>query len=92
MNKRKAIFGLVLSLGLLFSMSSIQESTSANAGWAIAKYAFDDHDAAQAVGQAAGATLGGAGAAWAGAKVGGKLGAFLGGPVGLAVGAGLGAL
>lgn len=92
MKKRKAIFGLVLSLGLLFATSSIQENTSANAGWAIAKYAFKDHAAAQAVGQAAGATLGGAGAAWAGAKTGGKLGAFLGGPVGLAVGAGLGAL
>jgi hypothetical protein len=91
MNKRKVIFGLVLSLGLLFSMSSMQEKTSANAGWAIVK-AFDGNDGAQAFGQAAGATLGGAGAAWAGAKVGGKVGAFLGGPLGLAIGAGLGAL
>lgn len=88
MNKRKMIYGLVLSLALLFSVSSLQENTSAKAGWAIAKYAFNDNDAAQA----AGATLGGAGAAWAGAKVGGKLGAFLGGPLGLAIGAGLGAL
>lgn len=73
-------------------MSSIQENTSAKAGWAVAKYAFGDHPAAQAIGQGAGATLGGAGAAWAGAKIGGKVGAFLGGHVGLAVGAGLGAL
>lgn len=91
MNKRKAILGLVLSLGLLFSMSSIQEKTSANAGWALVE-AFDGGDGAQAFGQAAGATLGGAGAAWAGAKIGGKVGAFLGGPLGLAIGAGLGAL
>jgi len=61
MNKRKAIFGLALSLGLLFSMSSIKENTSANAGWAIAKYAFNDHDAAHVVGQATGATLDGVG-------------------------------
>ena len=91
MNKRKVIFGLVLSLGLLFSMSSMQEKTSANAGWAIVK-AFDGRDGAQAFGQAAGVTLGGAGAAWAGVKVVGKVGAFLGGPLGLAIGAGLGAL
>jgi len=76
MNKRKAIFGLALSLGLLFSMGPIKENTSANAGWAIAKYAFKDHDVAHVVGQAAGATLGGAGAtlggagaAWTGATI-----------------------
>ena len=91
MNKRKVIFGLVLSLGLLFSMSSIQENTSAKAGWAIVEM-MDGGNGAQAFGQAAGATLGGAGAAWAGAKAGGQIGAFLGGPFGLAIGAGLGAL
>lgn len=91
MNKRKAIFGLVLSLGLLFSMSTIQENTSAKAGWAIVSY-FDGGDGAQAFGQGAGATLGAAGAAWAGAEYGGSIGAFVGGPFGMAIGAGLGAL
>ena len=92
MVKRKSIFGLVLCLGLLFSMNSIQENTSANAGWAIAKYALNDNDAAQAGLQAAGGVLGAGAAAWYGAQEGAKWGAFVGGPWGMAIGAGLGAL
>ena len=92
MNKRNAIFGLVLSLGFLFSMNSIQEKTTANAGYAVAKYALGNGGETQAFSQAAGAGLGVGAAAWAGAKVGGKIGAFCGGFWGLAIGAGIGAL
>lgn len=92
MKIKKAILGLGLSLGLLFSMSTVQEQTSANAGWAVAKYALGDGGGTQAFMQAAGATGGAAAAAWYGAQEGAKFGAFVGGPWGLAIGAGLGAL
>lgn len=89
---RKAILGLSLSLGLLFSINTIQKKTSAKAGWAIAKYALGNGGGTQAFMQAAGGTGGAAAAAWYGAQEGAKFGAFVGGPWGLAIGAGLGAL
>ncbi len=91
-NKKKAIFGLILSVGFLLSVNSVKETTSAQAGWAIVSGMGADDGAPQVFAQAAGATLGGAGAAWAGAKIGGEIGAIVGGPIGLAIGAGLGAL
>lgn len=92
MKKRNSIFGLVLSLGLLFSMSTVQEQTTANAGYCVAKYALGNGGGAQAFCQATGAGLGVGSAAWAGAKAGGRIGAMCGGVWGLAIGAGIGAL
>lgn len=91
MNKRKAIFGFLLCTGMLFCASPISKNTTAQAGYALAKWAGSG-DVVQNGAAGAGGAAGGLAASWAGAKIGGKVGAVVGGPVGIVVGAGLGAM
>jgi len=99
MKIKKHVAAATLAVGLVGSATagaSLPASSEAQAGWAIARYAFNDHGAAHAFFQGAGATAGGSLTAIAGAKLGAKLGAkiglIVGGVGGLAIGAGLGAL
>ena len=87
MNKKKSALILTLLVVGLLSVGKLQKSTSANAGWAVAKF-FGGGEGVKTVSGAAASGLGSAGAAWAGAEIGGELGTFLGGPFGTAIGAG----
>ncbi|WP_452602995.1 hypothetical protein [Pontimicrobium sp. MEBiC06410] len=86
MKNSKLVLGLTLCLGLLFSMSAIEQNVSAEIGWAIAQE-VDASDGVEVALTAAGSAAG----ALAGAEVGASIGS-LGGPIGTVVGAGLGAL
>lgn len=101
MKIKKHLVAATLAVGLAGSATAMgsagaSPSAQAEAGWAIARYAFNNHGAAHAFFQGSGATLGAGAAGIAGAKigakVGAKIGAVVGGLGGLAIGAGLGAL
>ena len=101
MKIKKHLVAATLAVGLAGSAAAMapvdtSPSAQAEAGWVIARYAFNDHGAAHAFFQGAGATAGGTLTAIAGAKVGAKFGAkiglVVGGVGGLAIGAGIGAL
>ena len=76
---KKAILGLALCAGLLFSAGTFSKHTSANAGLALC-YALDYGSLTQ-VGVSTGTGV-----------LGGAVGALIGGPFGMAIGAGLGAM
>ncbi len=101
MKIKKDLVAATLAVGLVGSAGAmapptVSSSAHAQAGWAIARYAFNDHGAAHAFFQGSGATLGAGAAGIAGAKLGAKVGAkiglVVGGLGGMAIGAGLGAL
>lgn len=85
MNTKKRVLGLALCLGMLLSIGAIQQSVSAEAGWAIASMTESDKVSAAAVGGAVGAAT--MGFALEGAAIGSALG-----PVGIVGGAIIGAL
>lgn len=100
MKIKKHLVAATLAVGLTGSATAMAPSAAspaqAQAGWAIAKYAFNDHGAAHSFFQGSGATLGAGAVGIAGAKLGAKFGAkvglVVGGLGGMAIGAGLGAL
>lgn len=86
MKTKKRVLGLTLCLGMLLSISMLQNNISANAGWAIAK-AFETNEA----GVVAFSTAGGAYGGYVGAEIGATIGASLG-PIGIIGGAVIGGL
>ena len=102
MKVKKQLVAATLAVGLAGSAGAVgpvDDSMNAQAGFAIAYYAFNNNPATQAFAQgAAGAAGGIAGAAagrragaWLGARVGASVGAMFG-PGGAILGAGIGAL
>ena len=88
MKKNKAIFGLILSLGLLVSMGSLQRTTQANVGWGISAFFGADENTTST--NVVGGTAAGAAIA-AGAVEGAEIG-VVGGVIGVAAGAIIGGL
>ncbi len=84
MKKRSAIFGIILSLGMLLSVSFISRNVSTNIGYAVSKYYGDGP------GYVVGGAAAGAGA-YIGAEWGAKLGSW-GGILGAAAGGAIGGL
>jgi hypothetical protein len=91
MKNFKLVLGLVLCLTFLLSVGGVSNTTSANAGYYLAKKC-GANDVVQNGAAAAGGAAGWLGAVWCGAKIGGKCGAIVGGPVGIIVGCALGAM
>lgn len=91
MNKRKSIFGLVIALGLLFSVQTVRQTSDAQIGSYLAREAGASID----VQRGTAAVYGFAGAAagrYAGAKVGAAIGSAIAPGVGTVIGLFAGAL
>jgi len=92
MKKRKAIFGLVLSVGMLIGMNSMQKTTQANIGWGVsALFSASNDTTSQNVTGAALAGIGIGASVAAAAETGAWIGAA-GGLPGMVIGGLVGAL
>ena len=91
MNKRKSIFGVVIALGLLFSVQTVKQTSDAQIGsWLASKATENTH--LQRAGAGMAGLAGGMAGRYVGAKVGAAIGSAIAPGVGTIIGAGIGIL
>ena len=91
MKSKKSVIGLVLALGLLFSMQSLKTNTEAQVGsWIASEITDNVHVQRSAAGMAG--LAGGMAGRYAATKIGAAIGTAIAPGVGTVIGAGIGIL